>query len=356
MTTSPYMRWAKLESGRARFNLATSGVMDSTLAELPVEINELQINGPGGYGYAPLLQQLAAKTGAPAECIVPSIGTSMANFVAFSAIIARGDQVLVECPTYHPMLQVVEWLGADVRRFHRLSDNDFAIDLDELRQAITPQTKLIVLANLHNPSSCLTSENDLREIGALAAGFGALVLVDEVYLETLWEGRWRSSFHLGDNFVTTSSLTKAYGLSGLRCGWIVAPPHLVPKLWHVIDMTYGIPAHPAERLSVIALDHLPAIRARARALVERNRLIINEFLGSVGDHLRCARSLHGTTVFPEICGREAAQFCERLHDEYKTTVVPGTFFELPNHIRIGMGGPTDVLEQGLAQIAAALAA
>lgn len=354
MTQLPYMRWAKLEASAARYNLATSGVQDFPLADLPVDVRDLEINGPGRYGYAPLLERLAKLTGAPVENIVPSLGTSMANFVALSALISRGDEVLIERPTYHPMLQIPEWLGADVRRFARRPENAFRIDVDEIRHAVSPKTKLIVLANLHNPSSVFINESEMQQIGEIAAKVGALVLVDEVYLEALWERRWRSAFHLGDNFVITSSLTKAYGLSGLRCGWIVAPREVVPKLWNVIDMSYGIPAHAAERLSVIALDHLPRIRERARLLVEGNRVLVNEFLNGVRDGLRCSASEYGTTIFPEVRGRDVDQFCDVLRADYGTTVVPGAFFELPNHVRIGIGGARDVLEQGLAQITAAL--
>ena len=88
----------------------------------------------------------------------------------------------------------------------------------------------------------------------MAAKVGARVLVDEVYLETLFDQPWRSAFHLGPNFVVTSSLTKAYGLSGIRCGWILAQPDLVQRMWQIVDFTYGSPVHPAELLAVIALE------------------------------------------------------------------------------------------------------
>ena len=112
----------------------------------------------------------------------------------------------------------------------------------------------------------------------MAAKVGARVLVDEVYLETLFEQSWRSAFHLGANFVVTSSLTKAYGLSGIRCGWILAQPDVVRRMWQVVDFTYGGPVHPAELLAVIALDNLDRVRDRARVLLETNRALVNEFL------------------------------------------------------------------------------
>jgi len=349
----PYMRWAKLESG-ARFNLATSGVMDFPLAELSAKIEDLEISGPGRYGFPLLLELLAEKTGAPVECIVPSIGTSMANFVALSALINRGDEVLLERPTYHPLRQILEQLGAEVRRFERPPQRGFAIDFEELARAITPKTKLIVLANLHNPSSAFVSEEEMRGIGQLASRVGANVFVDEVYLESLFDQPVRSAFFLGDNFVTTSSLTKAYGLSGLRCGWILTPPELVPLMWQMIDMTYGIPAHAAERLSVIALKHLRQIVVRAKSVLEPNRILLNEFLARENSRLQVASSGVGTTVAPLLRTGSVEKFCELLRNEFETTIVPGDFFEAPNCFRIGIGGPSDILGEGLKRIGAAL--
>ena len=115
------------------------------------------------------------------------------------------------------------------------------------------------------------------EAVAMAARCGARVLVDEVYLATLYEHRWRSALQLGSNFVVTSSLTKAYGLSGIRCGWMLAEPELARRMWQVVDFTYGSPVHPAELLAIIALDNLTRIGERARALLETNRVLLNEF-------------------------------------------------------------------------------
>src|SRR5271165_1792283 len=259
---SRYMAWAKLCS-KARFNLAVSGVIDYPLAELPVRIEDLEIGGTGPYGYKPLMERLAAKAGVPEDCVVYTLGTSMANYIALTTLVHRGDEVLIEQPTYDPLLTILEHLGAQVHRFERRADRGFRLGLGELERKITPHTRLVVLCNLHNPSSALTDDETMRQTGEIAAKMGARVLVDEVYLESLFDQPWRSAFHLGPNFVITSSLTKAYGLSGIRCGWILARPELVHRMWQIVDFTYGSPVHPAERLAVIALDNLDRVRGRA---------------------------------------------------------------------------------------------
>jgi len=347
-----YMRWATLHS-HARFSLANSGVLDYPMRELGAHIEDLEINGPSRHGYAPLQERLAKKTGASVECVVASIGTSMANFVALAALIARGDEVLIERPTYEPMLAIPRWLGANIRRLERRADKGFRLGLGELERQITPKTRLIVLANLHNPSSTLIAEDTMRQVGEMAASVGARVLVDEVYMETLFDQSWRSAFHLGPNFIVTSSLTKAYGLSGLRCGWILAQPELAQRMWDIVELIYNIPSHPAERLSVIALDQLPRIAERARTLLEHNRTLLNSFLATRQD-LDVEPSRIGTTVAPRLRSGSVEQFCELLRSEFETSVVPGHFFEAPQYFRIGIGGATETLEAGLERVGKAL--
>ena len=115
---SRYLAWAKLHSN-ARFNLASSGVLDYPLAELPVRIEDLEIGGTGPYGFKPLMERLAAKAGVPEECVVYTHGTSMANYIALTALVQRGDEVLIERPTYDPLLTILDHIGAKVSRFDR---------------------------------------------------------------------------------------------------------------------------------------------------------------------------------------------------------------------------------------------
>ena len=351
---SHYLAWAKLHAN-ARFNLAASGVLNYPLAGLPVHIEDLEIGGTGPYGYKPLMERLAAKAGVPEECVVSTLGTSMANFVALTALVHRGDEVLVERPTYDPLLTILDHIGARVCRFERRAERGFRIEPGELEHKLTPQTRLVILCNLHNPSSALSDDSTLRQVGEMAAKSGARVLVDEVYLETLFDQPWRSAFHLGPNFVVTSSLTKAYGLSGIRCGWILAQPELVRRMWQIVDFTYGIPVHPADLLAVIALDNLGHVRDRARALLETNRALVNEFLEGHPE-LDCEPSRFGTTIFPRIKVSAATEFVSMLRERFETSVVPGEFFEQPQHFRIGFCGATDTVRGGLERLGAALEA
>ena len=352
---SAYMHWSKTQS-RARFNLATSGVAPFPVRELPVDLKELEINGDNSYGYAPLQQAIAAHHGVDPECVVESAGTSMANHLAMAAIIEPGDEVLIEHPAYGPILDVAQYLQANVKRFRRAEENGWAIDPADVRRHITPKTRLIVITNLHNPTSALTSESVLREIGDIARSVGALVLVDEVYLDAVYENTPRTSFHLGPEFVVTSSLTKVYGVSGLRCGWILAQPDVGWKMRRLNDLYAATPVYPGEVLSVAAFKHLNLLRERARRIVEADRNVLRDFLAQQST-ISAVWTDWGTTSFLRLSrdrGSNADVFLERLQSKFDTSAVPGRFFEMPDHFRIGMGVNTEMFGEGLSRISRAL--
>src|SRR5438046_3196403 len=274
---SDYMHWSKTQS-HARFNLATSGVAPFPLRDLPVNFKELEINGDDSYGYAPLQQAIAAHHGIDPDCVVESAGTSMANHLAMAAILDRGDEVLIEHAAYGPILDVAQYLEANAKRFRRVEENGWAIDPAEVRRCVTPKTRLIVITNLHNPTSVFTPEPVLREIGGMARSVGALVLVDEVYLDGVYEGTPRTSFHLGPEFVVTSSLTKVYGVSGLRCGWILVQPELAWKMKRLNDLYGATAVYPGELLSVAAFQNLNLLRERGRRVLQADRKLLRDFL------------------------------------------------------------------------------
>jgi aspartate/methionine/tyrosine aminotransferase len=347
-----YIEWAKL-SAATRFNLAASGVQGVPLSELPMKLSDLELSAPGSYGYPPLLERLARRYGVSTKNLAGAIGTSMANYLAMSAVLEPRDEVIIEQPTYDPMVEAARYLGAEIKRLPRRPENGFQVRIEDLEKIVSKKTRLVVLTNLHNPSGVLLEEETLQGIGQVALGVGARVLVDEVYLELLFDRPQRSAIHLGDHFIVTSSLTKAYGLSGLRCGWILAAPELVERMWHHNDLFGNIPAHITDRLSVIALDHLDTIRARAKSLLEANWKLLDRFLAERPE-LDVARPLGGTIIFPQVPGGDGDAFCKLLREKYETSVVPGRFFEMPDRIRIGIGNGSEEVEEGLRRVGLAL--
>jgi aspartate/methionine/tyrosine aminotransferase len=349
---SSYMEFAKLFSG-ARFNLATSGMASFPLAEFGVSVDQLEINGSTIYGYEPLNKAIARRYSAPVECVVAAQGTSMANYFALAASADPGDEILVELPTYSLLLDTARYLGLEIKRFRRSPDN-FAIDIADLERNLSTRTRLIVICNLHNPSGAFTPEDTLRKIGELARSVGARVLVDEVYLEMLWQREPRSAFHIDPEvFISTNSLTKAYGLSGLRCGWVLTTPESAERMWHINDLHGSTPVHVAELLSIVALEKLDQIAAQQKRVLDENRRLLREFLASQ-TQLEYYWPEYGTVVFPRIKNESGEGFCKRLRQDFDLSVVPGSFFESPDRVRIGVGTSTEDLRGALAQLAKAL--
>src|ERR1051325_5479011 len=352
-TQSTYMQWAK-KRPKVKYDLALSGILNLPFPELDATIADIDMNGDNSYGYAPLVAALAEHCAVPGENVVTiSGGTSMANHLAMAAAIDYGDEVLIEEPTYEPLLALAEYFGAKIKRFSRRFENRFQIDLDELEAKVTNGTKLIVITNLHNPSSTLIDEDMLGRIGEIANRVGARVLVDEVYLEAMFEQAPRSAVRLGPQFISTSSLTKGYGLSGLRCGWILAEAELAERMRFLHDIFGSLAPHPTERLSVVALQKLPKFVARAKNILETNRALLDDFLDSRED-LNVVRSNRGTTCFPRLMKGSVDDLSDLLHQKYDTAIVPGRFFESPRYFRIGMCAEPELFAEGVNRLGAAL--
>jgi len=348
---SDYMHWAKTQS-KARFNLATSGVGPFPLKELPYDCTRLEINGDNSYGYLPLKQAIAARAGVDPECVVTAAGTSFANYLALATLLEPGDEVLIEHPAYGLIVDAARYIGADVKRFARREENAYALDPAEVRSALSPQTRLIVVTNLHNPSSVLASESALREVVDLARSVKARVLVDEVYLDAVYENTPPSAIHLGPEVVVTSSLTKVYGVSGLRCGWILAQPDVARAMWQLNNLFAATPVHPGELMSVATLEHLAIPREKARRIVEADRVVLNQFLDREAG-VSAVRTDWGTTCFLRLAKGDVDDFLQRLRAN-ETSAVPGRFFEMPGHFRIGMGVNTEMFAEGLRRISLTL--
>ena len=180
---SDYMHFAKYHAD-ARYNLATSGVMGCELAELGVTMGDLALHGVNAGGYRPLMERVAARFGVDRTCVVmPGGGCSFANHLALAAIVSPGDEALIETPTYELVTSLLGYLQARIRRFERRPDEAWRLDADRVAAAITPATRVVVLTNLHNPSSAAADNAAVEAVAAAASRAGAMVFIDEVYRE-----------------------------------------------------------------------------------------------------------------------------------------------------------------------------
>ena len=348
---SAYMHWAKFKAP-VRFSLTGSEVPHFRLDRFPITIADLDLDGASHPRYRPLRERIAERYGVQIDQVVAADGTSMANFLALATLIEPGDEVLIEQPAYELLISAASFLGANIRRFERKPSDAFGLDPAAVEAVLTPRTRLIVITNLHNPSSALAQEEELRAVGALARSVGARVIVDEVYLDAALPPR-RSAVHLGPEFLCTNSLTKVYGLSGLRCGWVLAEAELAERMWRLNDLFGVNQAHPAERLACIAFDRIDEIFRHSVPRLEANRLVFNDFIGGRPD-LQCAPAEQGITAFPSWSGGDTQTLDDHLRKRYDTAVVPGRWFEMPGHFRVGFHLPPDEFAEALERVGRAL--
>ena len=345
------MEWAKTRAA-AEFDLAGSNILACTLDDLPGAREALDLSGPNDNGYRPLVEAIAARYGVDPERVTTAGGTAGANFFVLAALLGPGDDVLVERPGYDPLLGAARLLGARTTRFDRRFEDRFALDPDRVRHAMTPRTKAIVITSPHNPSGVAADAAALEEVGRIAERAGAHVVVDEVYKD-LTGDRTPPAAARGDVFATTNSLTKSYGLSSLRAGWVIASPDLTYRVRRARDVVDGTGSTVAERLAALAFEHLDALTARARIILANTQALADGFLASRPE-LEWAPAI-GTIVFPRIRGvADAGPFLNRLLRERRTALGPGAFFEAPAHFRLGCGGHIGTIRSGLTNLSAAL--
>jgi aspartate/methionine/tyrosine aminotransferase len=354
------MRWAKSRA-HATYDLASSGLKPVTTEELLGDLaakDAFDISGPNDEGFMPLRDAIGARYGVTSDRVTIASGASGANFQACLALLQPGDDALIETPAYDPLISAARTAGANVVHFERSWKKGFALDPYVIRTALTPATKLIVISNAHNPSGAMASRDVLEQIGIMADAIGARVLVDEVYAEAQHDDGPLPvpSACISPTFVTTSSLTKAYGLAGLRCGWILAAPDVSTRIRETRDIIDGSGAFVAESLAVKALANIDRLRRRARTILNENLALVRSMAES-HPRLEWLEPAAGTTSFPRVRDLDdTSGFVDALIRDHDTIVVPGHFFQAPQHIRIAFGGRTEMLGRALERLDAALRA
>jgi aspartate/methionine/tyrosine aminotransferase len=249
-------------------------------------------------------------------------------------------------------------MGATVLRLPRRPEDGWRLDLEALGRQVSSRTRLIILTSPHNPSGAPIDGEDLCAVGAIAAGAGALVLVDEVYLDAARAAAGIeavSAATLDGPFLVTSSLTKSFGLAGLRCGWIVAcTDEVAERIRRTRDVVDNASSAPVDRLGAHAFTHLGALTARARAILGANLAHARSFFDTQ-ESIAVSTPLCASVCFPRLQGvADATTFIARLDAEAGVAVTPGRFFDAPAHFRISLAGRPDRLAEGLDRIRRAL--
>jgi aspartate/methionine/tyrosine aminotransferase len=346
---------------RVRFNLSESGVQPLTVRELlglAGSSTEALLDVSLGYsqsnGTDELRRRVAALyPGASPDQVVVTSGSSEANFVSCWRIIEPGDDVAVLLPTYMQAPGLARNFGAEVRPFFLHAERAWEPHEEEIHRAVGPGTRLVVVTNPNNPTGHVLSDTARRLIVSRAAEVGAWILADEVYRGAERDGQTTPSFWGSyDKLVVTSGLSKAYGLPGLRIGWVVSTPAFAAEAWARHDYTTICPSAANDHLATIALE--PGVRdkilERTRRILNTNYPMLDAWLTGIGAGMTWRVPEAGAVCFvryPQAIA--ASQIVARLRVDHSVLLVPGEHFGMPGCLRFGYGGDLRQLEQALAE-------
>jgi aspartate/methionine/tyrosine aminotransferase len=362
-------RFQSIWEHRVQINLSESGVQPLSVRELlgdDAAIDAL-LDTPLAYtqtnGTAPLREAIAALSpGATADHVTVTTGGAEANFLAAWYLVQPGDEVVLLTPTYLQAPGLVRAFGGVVREWPLVDDRGagrWRPDLDALDALVGPRTRAVLLCTPNNPTGARLTDAELDRIAGVAARHGSWIVSDEIYRGAERDGALSPSmWGRGERVIVTGGLSKAYGLPGLRVGWVVAPPAVADAVWGYHDYTTIAPHALSDRLAQVALS--PARRAR---LLARTRRVLGENLPHVEQWL-AAQDGRFSWTSPEAGAFVFARYrhpinstalVTRLRDEASVLVVPGDQFGMDGYLRLGVGERTDRLREGLARLQALLA-
>lgn len=340
-------------------DMSESGVRPVTLRELGEMGLDLEaiLDMPLGYsqsnGTIPLREALSAiYPGATPDHIEVTNGTSEANYLLALALIRPGDEVAFEVPNYMQYGGVPQSLGATVRRFRLCIERDWAPDWDEFERAVNEKTRLVYLSNPNNPSGSVLSPDAMRRIVDRCEKVGAYLIADEVYLGAeIYCERTPSFSGMSDRVIVTSGLSKAYGIPGVRIGWIVGPPNVIAECWTQHDyLTIG-PNKISDLVARVAVENRDKLYARTRAILQQNLPIMREWAASFDGFLTFREPKAGALCLVQYhADTPSYELAERVRVQHSVLIVPGAHLGLEGYLRLWLGGKPEFLREGLRRI------
>jgi hypothetical protein len=354
-------RWQSRWENAVRYNLSESGVQPIPLRELIGDAASIErfLDYPLAYsqgnGTPELRSHVAAHyAGATRDHVLVTNGSSEANLLAMWHLVDRGDEVVVMLPNYMETWGLTQTFGGTVRPLRLREELGWQFDPEDLKAAVSSKTRAIAVCNPNNPTGAVMAPDRRKALLDAAEDADAWLLSDEVYLGAERDGpRTESLWGRHEKTLITNGLSKAYGLPGLRIGWLAGPPETIETLWSYHDYTTLTPTYLGDRLAQIAVEpaRREAIFARTRAILRRNYAVLKAWLDAHG-----AMFAHVAPAAGAICyiryglGINSSDLAERLRTQKSVLIVPGDQFGMDGYIRIGMGDATAYLTSGLDSI------
>ena len=342
-------------------DMSESGVRPVTLRELGEMGLDLDavMNMPLGYsqsnGTIALREELTRQyAGSTVDHLEVTNGTSEANYLLALALVRDGDEVAFEVPNYMQYGGVPRSLGAKVNTFRLRIDRDWEPDWEEFERAVNPRTRLVYVSNPHNPTGSVLSRESMERMVRRCEEVGAYLLADEVYLGAeVYCARTQSFWGMSDRVIVTSGLSKAYGIPGVRIGWIAGPKDVVADCWSQHDYITIGPNKISDAVARVAVkpENREKLYARTRTILQQNLPVMKQWVAGFGDLLTFCEPRAGALCLMQYHSATLSYgLCTRIRERQSVLIVPGVHLGLEGYVRIWLGGKPEFLNEGLRRI------
>jgi aspartate/methionine/tyrosine aminotransferase len=343
-----------------QYNLAESSIADARLGDLGLDLNDLVLAYSDHLG-KPELRALLTAEAPPLQPdhVMLTVGAAAALFIVATSLLQPGDHMLVVYPNYATNIETPRQIGADYEWFRLSFDAGFALDVEALAAKIRPETRYVSITVPHNPTGAMISEAQLRQLIAVVEARGCLLLVDETYREMGYEAVLPPAASLSPSVISVSSLSKTYGLPGIRLGWLMTQNVALMQMFLAAKEQIFISGSVLdEEVAYQYLLNKPMHLARIKVDIAHKLAIVSDWIAEE-PLMEWVAPKGGVVSFPRIKPEleiDLDQFYTTLNDKYQTMVGPGHWFEYDRrHMRVGFGWPDEAqLRTGLENISHAL--
>ena len=343
--------WLHTNLPRARHNLASSGVEAPNLEELGIETN---LDLLTALRNLKLEDSLAEVYEIPANEVLVCAGATLAIYLAIASTLKPGDQILIPMPNYPPEYNVPRILGARVQEFKMTYDEGFRLDTDSLVEAISKETKLIVLTNSNNPTGLKIGKRELEKIVEAAEEKGSLVFVDETFREFA-ENPTPIARSLGDHVISAGSMTKFFGLGDIRVGWLFAGKQIMEKIRSLNQWVSIEVSRLSYMIGIQAVEKRKLLNERTRKMTKENLSLGKQFMRKNSEYIEWIEPDGAPFGFPRIkFGLSSKDLSTQLIEEFGVLISPGEFFESPGHFRLCLTRSPEKTRLGLDALSDAL--
>ncbi len=366
-------RWMTTHEMNVEYDIAESGILPLTANDLldlvPPDEREATLDTllDTLLGYSEACGSLELRTllaGTYEDCtpdnILVTTGAIEANFLLFNVLLEPGDHVVAPHPAYQQLYSVPRAISGNVDLWPIRPETGFAYDVADLERLVRPDTKLIVVNTPHNPTGALLSPEDLKRVYDVADSVGATILSDEAY-------RWLTIpggeplappvFNLGPRGISVGTLSKPFGLPGLRLGWIAAPADVVARAWGMRDYVTLSPGRLNDALAVLAMRHREQVFERNAVIIAANLMQAEAWVARHADLVSWKPPRGGLLALLRYnLDVPSMELSNKLATEYSVMLAPGSAFGYEHHLRIGIGQDPPLFAEALEQVSACFAA